>query len=130
MVKHTVRAASVTGCDLRATRPCITVTVASNTPFPLCLWPSLQHCQFYGINLGVGLSVAIPGFASQIAHGMLGNMPFGTVSMVGVRSLDEAQRARASGADCLLIKKELMASHLDNVPMLANQLAYLVSGDD
>jgi hypothetical protein len=27
---------------------------------------------FYGINLSVGLSVAIPGFASDMAHGLLG----------------------------------------------------------
>lgn len=39
---------------------------------PVCLPACTQRCQFYGINLGVGLSVAIPGFASQIAHGMLG----------------------------------------------------------
>lgn len=40
---------------------------------------------FYGINLSVGLSVAIPGFASDMAHGLLGEMPFGTISIVGVK---------------------------------------------
>lgn len=57
-------------------------------------------------------------------------MPFGTISMVGVKSLDEAQRARASGADCLLIKRELLEPHAEDIHALAQQLAYLVSGDD
>jgi indole-3-glycerol phosphate synthase len=39
---------------------------------------------FYGINLGVGLSISVPGFASQMAHGLLGQLPFGAISLVGV----------------------------------------------
>jgi len=39
---------------------------------------------FYGINLSVGLSVSVPGFATDMAHGLLGEMPFGTISLVGV----------------------------------------------
>ena len=35
---------------------------------------------FYGINISVGISVAIPGFGSDLAHGILGNLPFGAVS--------------------------------------------------
>jgi indole-3-glycerol phosphate synthase len=52
---------------------------------------------FYGINLSVGLSVAIPGFASDMAHGLLGEMPFGTISIVGVKDLEQARKARMSG---------------------------------
>ena len=38
---------------------------------------------FYAINVAVGLSVAVPGFANRIAHGLLGELPFGAVSLVG-----------------------------------------------
>lgn len=37
---------------------------------------------FYAINVAVGLSVAVPGFANQIAHGLLGELPFGAISLV------------------------------------------------
>jgi hypothetical protein len=30
----------------------------------------------------VGLSVAVPGFANKIAHGLLGELPFGAISLV------------------------------------------------
>ena len=40
---------------------------------------------FYAINMAVGISIAIPGFANDLAHGVLGQLPFGAISMVGVR---------------------------------------------
>ncbi len=43
----------------------------------------LQGVVFYAINVAVGLSVAVPGFANQIAHGLLGELPFGAISLVG-----------------------------------------------
>ncbi|KAF8072570.1 hypothetical protein HT031_000230 [Scenedesmus sp. PABB004] len=63
---------------------------------------------FYGINLSVGLSVAVPGFAADMAHGLLGELPFGAVSIVGVKDVEGARAARASGADAVLVKKEMI----------------------
>ncbi len=50
--------------------------------------------------------------------------------MVGVRSLEEASKARLSGADSLLIKSEMIRQHQGNLPEMAMQLQYVVSGDD
>eukprot|EP00775_Hariotina_reticulata_P009698 gene9698-9857_t len=88
---------------------------------------------FYGINLSVGLSVAVPGFASDMAHGLLGEMPFGTISLVGVRNLEQARKARMSGADALLIKKEMIEEAQANgkdLRTLLDQVLYVTSGDD
>ena len=65
----------------------------------------------FALNVAVGLSVPIKGFGADVARGLLGELPFGAVSLVGVRSLEDAQRARTSGADALLVKRELLAAH-------------------
>jgi len=106
-----------------------------------CIYCSLQEMEglartgvvFYGINLSVGLSVSVPGFAADMAHGLLGEMPFGTISLVGVRSLDQARKARMSGADALLIKKEMIEEAQANgkdLRTLLDQVLYVTSGDD
>lgn len=88
---------------------------------------------FYGINLSVGLSVAVPGFATDMAHGLLGEMPFGTISIVGVKDVDQARRARQSGADALLVKKEMIdaaAAEGKDLRTLLDQVLYVTCGDD
>ena len=51
--------------------------------------------------------------------------------MVGViKSLEEAAKAKMSGADCILIKREMLESHKDTMQQMAMQLQYLASGDD
>jgi indole-3-glycerol phosphate synthase len=88
---------------------------------------------FYGINLSVGLSVAIPGFASDMAHGLLGELPFGTISLVGVKDVEGARKARASGADALLVKAEMIAAAAaegKDLRTLLDQVLYVTSGDD
>ena len=88
---------------------------------------------FYGINLSVGLSVAIPGFASDMAHGLLGEMPFNTISIVGVKDLEQARKARMSGADALLVKKEMIdaaAAQGKDLRTLLDQVLYVTCGDD
>ncbi|GLC35625.1 hypothetical protein PLESTB_000186800 [Pleodorina starrii] len=89
-----------------------------------------QGVVFYAINVAVGLSVAVPGFANRIAHGLLGELPFGAISLVGVRSLEEAAAARRSGADALLVKAELLQSYGTDVGALGNALQYAVTLDD
>lgn len=64
---------------------CVSPAIAAQCPCCLQEVEGLSRAGvvFYGINLSVGLSVAIPGFASDMAHGLLGEMPFGTISIVG-----------------------------------------------
>lgn len=105
------------------------------------LWLLLQEVEglskmqvvFYGINIGVGISIAIPGFANDMADGILGELPFGAVSLVGARSVEEARKARLSGADAILVKKEMIdaaAQEGKDVRTLLDQLQYVTSGDD
>lgn len=88
---------------------------------------------FFAINVGVGLSIAVPGFASDVAHGLLGELPFGTFSLVGVKGVEEARKARASGADAILIKGELItaaAAQGVDARTLIDQIRYVTCGDD
>lgn len=88
---------------------------------------------FYGVNIGVGISVSLPGFASDLAHGLLGEMPFGAISLVGAKGLEDARKARLSGADAVLIKKEVWeAAEAEGRPLeqLVEQVRYLTGGDD
>ena len=50
--------------------------------------------------------------------------------MVGVKSLEEASKAKMSGADCILVKKEMIEKFKDTMQQMAMQLQYLASGDD
>lgn len=88
---------------------------------------------FYGINLSVGLSVAVPGFADDMAHGLLGEIPAGTISLVGVKDVEQARKARLSGADALLVKKEMVeaaAADGKDLRTLLDQVLYVTCGDD
>jgi hypothetical protein len=88
---------------------------------------------FFGINLGVGISVSLPGFASDLAHGLLGEMPFGAITLVGCKGLEDAKKARLSGADAVMIKKELWeAAEKEgrSMEVLIEQVRYMVGGDD
>jgi hypothetical protein len=88
---------------------------------------------FYAMNLQVGISISIPGFASDMAHGLLGHMPFGAISLVGVMSLEQARKARLSGADAILVKKEMIeaaAAEGKDLRTLLDQVSYVTGGDD
>lgn len=88
---------------------------------------------FFGINLGVGLSLAVPGFAADMAHGLLGELPQGALSVVGVRDVDGARKARLSGADALLVKAEMIADAAAegrDLRTLLDQVLYVTCGDD
>lgn len=85
---------------------------------------------FFGINLSVGLSLALPGFQSDMATGLLNNMPFGAITLVGAKSAADARRARSAGADAILLKKEMLVGDRQDVKQMLNQLIYTLSGDD
>ena len=88
---------------------------------------------FFGINLSVGLSLALPGFQTDMAKGLLNSMPFGAITIVGAKSASDAVQARLAGADAILLKKEMLTgkgqSRLE-VRRMLQQLVYSVSGDD
>lgn len=134
---------------------------------------------FYAMNLSVALSVSVAGFGLQVASGLLGELPFGSISMVGAKrwvgaclqlapraaavrrqppmcfagdallqgsgwsppvsqpclpgacSVEEARRAREAGADCVLVKAELVHQFVpDRLGWLVEQLREATSGDD
>eukprot|EP00887_Chlorella_sp_A99_P002189 scaffold21.g2189.t1 len=85
---------------------------------------------FFGINLSVGLSISIAGFGADVAAGLLGGLPFGTVSLVGARSVGEARRARAAGADALLVRQELVGEYAGREVALLEELRAATCGDD
>lgn len=84
----------------------------------------------YGLNISVGLSVTIPGFGSDVAKGLLGELPFGSMTVVGCKSVQEARAARIAGADALLVKSSLLVAHKDDVDALVNALIAATNFDD
>ena len=50
--------------------------------------------------------------------------------MVGFKTLEEARKAKLSGADSLLIKAEMLERYKEDLQQFSEQLRYLVSGDD
>jgi len=101
-----------------------------------------QGLGFFGVTLGVGLQVAVPGFAADVARGVLGGLPFGSLSLVGCRTVDEARAARAAGADAVLVTRALLlegcapqdaaaeARALADPTRVLTELKYALSGDD
>lgn len=88
---------------------------------------------FFGINLSVGLSLALPGFQKDMAKGLLNSMPFGVVTLVGARSAADARQARLAGADAVLLKRDMLCNGANNkrdVQQMMQQLSYSFSGDD
>ena len=87
---------------------------------------------FYAINCSVGLTLAIPSFRQDLAKGLLGNMPFGVITMVGIKTFKEAVQARLNGADALLCKLELLQQlerDSTSVRQFVDELGYAVSGE-
>lgn len=88
---------------------------------------------FFGINLSVGLSLALPGFQTDMAKGLLNNMPQGVITLVGAKSPSDAVQARNAGADAVLLKRDLLTmkgQSSQDVRQLIEQLKYAMSGDD
>ena len=88
---------------------------------------------FFGINLSVGLSLALPGFQTDMAKGLLNNMPQGVITLVGAKSPSDAVQARHAGADAVLLKKDMLTvkgQSRQDVRQMVEQLKYSMSGDD
>lgn len=52
------------------------------------------------VNVSVGLSLAIPGLSSDIARGIIKDLPFGTYSVAGIQSAEEARSSREVSLHC------------------------------
>lgn len=63
--------------------------------------------------------------------GLLGELPFGSLSIVGARSVEEARRARLAGADSILVKVELVRQYApDRLGQLMEELRSATDLDD
>jgi len=62
----------------------------------------------FGINISVGLSLALPGIKEQMSKNLIANIPPGAVSVVGVTSAAEAHAVAMAGASAVLLKKEAL----------------------
>ena len=85
---------------------------------------------FYGMNLSVGLSVSIAGFGADVAEGLLGEFPFGVLSIAGAGSIDEARKMRQAGADALLIKRSFVEQWEGREQEMVDALLDATNGDD
>ncbi|KAL2634375.1 hypothetical protein R1flu_005854 [Riccia fluitans] len=62
----------------------------------------------YGINLSVGLTLSLPGVRMDLAKGLVGEIPFGASSVVGVWSIEEATELKAEGVDAVYVRHEVL----------------------
>lgn len=85
---------------------------------------------FYAMNISVGLSVGIVGFSNDVVRGVLGELPFGALSIVGISEIDKAASARTAGADALYVRTDLVNRFKGNEKDLVQSIASLVDGDD
>ena len=105
-----------------------------DNPVEVCNLTELQQADEAGapwiaLNVNVGINVPVPGFGSEVAAALVKEVPEGTGSFVGVRSLAEAKEMHAAGAAALLVKRD--AYVLAQSPeALIEAIRYAVSGDD
>ena len=66
-----------------------------------------------------------------MTEGVLETLPFGSLSIVGVRTVEECRRARYAGADALLVRREMIEGLSDReVVQLVDDIRYACSGDE
>jgi hypothetical protein len=85
------------------------------------------------INCSVGMSVAVPGFADDVAEGLLGALPPDCPALVGVSSVKAARHASDRGAAAVLLKAAMLqpvCEDTDACGALFHELVYALSGDD
>nr|PNR33040.1 hypothetical protein PHYPA_024983 [Physcomitrium patens] len=87
----------------------------------------------YGINLSVGLAISMPSIRQDISKSLIGEIPFGASSMVGVYSIEEARTMKIAGADAVYIKHEVLhgpQATEKNAQVFLENLREAMSGDD
>lgn len=90
----------------------------------------------YGVNLSIGLSIAIPGARQSVASSIVKNLPFGAASIVGISSIEEGRNLRDSGATAVLVRREALQgltekdSKTINAKIFLQELNYAMTGDD
>ena len=85
---------------------------------------------FYSINTSVRLSVPITGFSDDIVNGILGDLPFGSISLVGVDTAEKSRQARLDGADALYIRHDLVDLYAGEEGTLTYEIMQATNGDD
>lgn len=84
---------------------------------------------FYCMDVSVSISIGIQGFGQDIVKGVLAELPFGALSIVGIRSIEEARGAREAGADALYIRKDIVDRHGGDEFSLVSSIKAMVDGD-
>lgn len=87
----------------------------------------------YGVNLSVGLAISMPSIRLDISKSLIGEIPFGASSMVGVYSIEEARSMKLAGADALYIRHEVLQgpqAREQNPQVFLENLREAMSGDD
>lgn len=84
---------------------------------------------FYCMDISVSLSVGIPGFQEDVIGGLLQELPFGSLSIVGIRDINGARKVREYGADGIYVKKEIVDRHEGDELSLVTSIKSLVDGD-
>lgn len=84
---------------------------------------------FYCMDISVSISIGIQGFGQDIVKGVLAELPFGALSIVGIRNIEEARGAREAGADALYIRKDIVDRHGGDEFSLVSSIKAMVDGD-
>lgn len=84
---------------------------------------------FYCMDISVSISIGIQGFGQDIVKGVLGELPFGAISIVGIRNIEDARGAREAGADALYIRSDIVDRHEGDEFSLVSSIKVMVDGD-
>lgn len=84
---------------------------------------------FYCMDVSVSISIGIQGFGQDIVKGVLAELPFGAISIVGIRNIEDARGAREAGADALYIRNDIVDRHGGDEFSLISSIKAMVDGD-
>jgi indole-3-glycerol phosphate synthase len=84
---------------------------------------------FYCMDIQVGISVKIAGFNQNLISGVLSELPFGSLSIVGVSSVPDVPERRQTGADALYLKHDLVKLSEGKELEFVSDMLSMVDGD-